>query len=751
MANIHPLLSYKFDPVALPDKEKEANEEMFDDMIAPDRPYLSLIFVWLNTIIAVSFRNGPNLKLKSKKSSSTYKRYKSERDAGSRGAEEESPTLRTGQNMLAALGRNHAKRNLNQIDLGRRLLKIPARISFIYWLVLCGQFFIVIRCIYTLAVLFFSSTELAMTCTKNLRTSLKPVEVFEIETTAGVGSRCDQAILELLATRYQGFMLWNETTGTIFSKTIERELLFESHPLVQMYHEENKMLVSLLLVFVLICGICSTVIGNIRPFDISVLVFMYDPEFKLYQFRRKLNSHMKTLRESYQNFCDKFMLRRLSRRLSGQQTDDFHGGLKLYASKLDSYKLQARSQSWRRLLLIMQPIFYLVMFLLVTSMLLFIYTRIILHNFEATDLNLELKQIYESGHLPEASPFDQLIEVCNDSTRLVGNRVLTNLIILVRDNFKSEYLQSLETNEDSFGQRLALLLRPHSKPNGLLWMLTMHGLLILTSLVTIFYIVYTLCLVDLCIWFVEIRAKLMVYKFILYHYMSCDPYVAQPMLIRKSAARSSESTLIVDTLPALKSVIGSEAEIISTIPLGDILAYNWLNMTEKSNFCKHYARKLVQLDLSSKPHEETRIATHKFMLTSYLDFRMFLDEIESTRMLMTSMISFAVFNAFNVVINCATLSDANIRVGLLVLALWILNVPILMASFFQSQCRQLHNPIQNILIASWAIQSDMNVQHLAFLWRELLSNLAASRTQLCFRIYSFSVTYATSLQVSLLN
>lgn len=194
----------------------------------------------------------------------------------------------------------------------------------------------------------------------------------------------------------------------------------------------------------------------------------------------------------------------------------------------------------------------------------------------------------------------------------------------------------------------------------------------------------------------------------------------------------------------LRSLTLSDGEYCN-LDLKFILNYLFANRSARNKLVDDYTQKFIQLDLiESIAHRRT---TDKFLTSTYLDFRIFQDEIDDCRRLIYLLSVLSVLNSLNLIAGSVTVDDQRIQAGLIATAFILGNMLLVGGSVFHSQCSKLHNPIYSMLAAS--IDGAKTVRHLALLWRRSLVDLSGSRSKFAFRIYSFKISYATTLQVSL--
>lgn len=379
-----------------------------------------------------------------------------------------------------------------------------------------------------------------------------------------------------------------------------------------------------------------------------------------------------------------------------------------------------------------------------------------------------------------------------------------------RGNYKSIDFKEPEKKSREYYREYTRLLEhsmgPTYMPGFADWSVVSTGVIYTCLLTTIYINMFLFTMYDLCLSLIELRMKLNICTVIMKYYeakkrldfrdsykgnkFDCFNFNAKPLPLlpvdstspSSSSSTSNDRTQVVSPVypigrnhfkPPMHSLLypvddGSNQDKLvknqdtvgatqtrnnqtmtseCNIKLLQVFGYLVASRSVKKKLCTDYASRLIDLDLvdSTAP----RRATEKFLTSTYLDFRLFQDQIDDCRKSMNFLISYTVFHSLNMIGSSSYMDVVGIRIGLIIAGTWIANITLIGASFFQSQCSKLHPPIYSILAAS--VRGDKTVRHLALLWRRLLTDLAGARSKFSLRVYSLNISYATTLQVSLLN
>ena len=456
------------------------------------------------------------------------------------------------------------------------------------------------------------------------------------------------------------------------------------------------------------------------------------------------------------------------------------------------YVPTVRRQTWRRFMMILNPCLQTASSIIYLAFLSSIYLIVVNSNGQTISANLELSQFLRNEQKPIF--LDGILESCSKTSD--APQIQVESIQKAIDDYLGPILLNVSSAQESHrptgevepkkehsklrSSLVADAISPVSTPTYTEWWVALLGVSILAAVSSFYINAFILIQLDLCLWLVELRMKLNICTKILKFYDAKPALVrgCQPQAKHQTRAnvrhsidskrRTSLKALNTFSSPKLEANLiapldyatfaagsGSEtsrqskfATISSTtsscnISLLQLFRYLMSNFAEKNRICENYALQLIRSDLDFTTPRQT---TEKFLTSTYLDFRLFLDQIDDCRVSVNFIISYAVLNSLNL-IGCSILvSNISIKIGIIILAIFISNIMLIGSSFFRSQCLKLIYPIYSIL--AFSLHGTKTVRHLAALWRRALIDLTGSRSKLSFKVYSFDISYATTLQVS---
>lgn len=634
-------------------------------------------------------------------------------------------------------------------------------------------------------------------------------EPIRIEYSSQISNECRQRLERFLTDRYGGFRVWNVSVGILFDVRIWDEfLLIEQDVAIQALGQETKVVVYLLILFIVTIGLVGCIIAGQLPYDVTALVLIYDPRFLAFNVQSRLYYYLNLMRRSYLNYWNSYGLsadNRLCTRATKEtcryyhcrtlsSEADFSPQVKRCSknSKSDSgadknvvdcvslnyqhyedYMPTSRSQSWRHFLIMVNPIIHLSLFAFVVTLISTTFILSVGMNETAASLNKELALFLESRNSIQGLEAVQKSNTCNGQLNnlTVIQEALVNLIRPYIPNQRNSLGERL-----MFPKDLARLLGPTRIPSLYNWLFPFLAICVTAALATAYISIFLVTILDLCFWLLELRIKLHVCTLIvknhdiksrlsrrntynLYEGGSCQLTQSQfnylKDLISQSMNSTPDSGLTKRFVPDLSdNQAPHESSSYLTyqdvgwspcnVGMSQVMSFLIADRPTKIKLCESYAHNLIEMDFfdSASP----RRTTDKFLTSTYLDFRLFQDQIDSSRITVNVLITYTVIHALNLVISSILVDNITIKMGLILAAFMVANLTLIGSSFFQSQCSKLHYPIFSILAAS--TEGGKTIRHLASLWRRILVDISGSRSKFSFRVYSFNVSYATTLQVS---
>lgn len=473
--------------------------------------------------------------------------------------------------------------------------------------------------------------------------------------------------------------------------------------------------------------------------------------------------------------------------------DSIHLNHKQY----ESYMPEARGSIWRTYLAWIHP----VVLLSTVFISLFIFSGFtIFLGFSLSRLADHNMQLYQSIMNPQLTKnFHPLSPKClaNYENKSVAyekfkelNMRLLNLMLETRSITKyynkskifNIFRKQSDLDENSDISSMILdAFQPRDKLNNISIIPAVVSLYLICILTGSSMVIYVLVFNDLSFWLYELRIKLSICKIIQQHYQIKTIHQSDYVLGHNSFGhrnyRALEATNKVLTITKglekfdsfkgrheSRTLIGPGAshtsadllrymnfttdsdgeENLMNVKTFDILRYIVANQSKRDLICEMYAHKVLKKDLlgSLSPRQSSR----KFLITTYLDFRLFQDEIDDCRSILSYLMGHLILQCLNVTAVTCFMTENYYKYSLLTGATMLSNVVIFLPSAFRSLCFGLSNLIYSMLAAS--VGGDRLSRYMFFIWRKCLTDLCGSRTKFTFRYFSIAITYATGLQVS---
>jgi hypothetical protein len=243
------------------------------------------------------------------------------------------------------------------------------------------------------------------------------------------------------------------------------------------------------------------------------------------------------------------------------------------------------------------------------------------------------------------------------------------------------------------------------------------------------------------------------------------------------------ASLLDDELPFCDEEIevdnGPTPTCALNIGVTQVIRYAFVNRTQRNRVCAWYAKKLILADYSFKwggeafsvarktscdnnssshsgsnntnnnpPHSainaEHQRPSDTFLTSAYLEFRLFLEQIDSCRQSINVITAYGTIHSVNILTSSLFTNQIRSRAGFLVGGYLLVNMCLISASLFQSQCTKLIPPIYSILASS--LKANKAIRHLAILWQRSLNDLVGPRSKFCFQVLSVRISYAAALQ-----
>lgn len=712
-------------------------------------------------------------------------------------------------------------------------LWIPSRINLLFSLIIVSEAILTIRYMLVVYVLYGSPVDKTLlTLEKSIgimsdrsarfefEISLNSSQLFQRE---AVNTRCKSRLEAYLNENFKSYYLWNTTAGLLGGNgLVDDWLLMEQSASLQMFRQESIIVAYLVSTFLLTCGIVGCILGDLIPYDVAPMVFIYDPKFVAFSMQSRLNYYLELIRLSYLNYyttmgAEELQVAQVRRannwpsyaggamghaseqqvapidfgsnsvelmctnrshseaeRVGGNLRQQQHvvDSISLSYEKFDQYIPTARSQNWRRWLIILSPCFHLNYILATFSLLVTSYLMTIATNDETTRLNNELKSFLLGAREPAELGRLQRECIIEGSTSFNLDHVRQVLASNFAAGLRSSHFvaTSAPINQRQWDdlRLVAHSIAPIHTPNLFSWSMPILTL-VPTSLVSSLYLViYMLSLADLCFWLVELQLKLNICAallkrdikgnpFELDSLVVCSPQVSNVAHLEDLPGESTEKGSFQEATRSHKSgqpqrerkkwrpKHRTKRQAFAHVNMSEIFNYLLANYSTKIKICQAYANRLSRRRFATAG--SPRMAMDEFLVSAYLDFRLFLDQIDECRNAMNFIITYSVMHSLNLFVGSTFMIDWRIKLGLGASGVFLLNFCLIGASFFQSQCAKLNGPIHGIL--AFSQRSNKTVKHLAMLWRRTLIDLSGSRSKFSLKVWSLSVSYTTALQVSI--
>lgn len=471
---------------------------------------------------------------------------------------------------------------------------------------------------------------------------------------------------------------------------------------------------------------------------------------------------------------------------SVEAADSVHLSYKHYAN----YLPQARNSTWRSMLIVMHPLLLLVF--LISAAIGFSITvlTVVFMTCDLSDANLLLHRAINtpesasSIYLPLGpqcltTEANQTIAHQRFKTLLTDHigDLLNNTQIRMKsakigDRDKMKISLAIKNEVDQSGglrNFLANSIHPLVNPLSLNALLPFLSLVISVAFTAGSLTIFAITFLDLGFWLYELSIKLSICTIILRHYQNENsPRGAYGFTSSERWTRIVGTGMLVSNLrhghhfrPSIKKKVQSigldEPDIlgIPDIPMSheknwinikteDIIKYIFTNYTQRGKICEMYANRVIESDLNESTLP--RQASRKFLISTYLDFRLFQDEIDFCREIVRALVANFLLHTLNAALVACALPESTIKYTIIIGSMTMSNLVIYMPSSFRSLCTRLNGLIFSMLAAS--VGGDRLTRYMFTIWRKCLTDLSGPRSKLSFRLYSLTITHATALQVS---
>jgi len=282
------------------------------------------------------------------------------------------------------------------------------------------------------------------------------------------------------------------------------------------------------------------------------------------------------------------------------------------------------------------------------------------------------------------------------------------------------------------------------------WLMIFFMTLVAGLMSGMYLLIYYSIIAELCYWLYEIHMKVRISQCILQY---LDGYFAV------SFNEGYDKSVVLDD------------ESFCNIRTNLVLKHSVSSRTDQMKICRLYARELCRMDSlilknqkynvtevkntrlgSARKDSHGSVGRHRlkaavFMSSTYLDFRLFSDQIEDYRKTLDFIIGYCIIHGLNIVYFSRYIDDTGLKISFVFFGMLLPNSVLFAAGLFQSQCNKALKPIHDLI--AFAISGDKFTRHLCYLWRRALFDATGPNTKFCLRAYSFNITLTTVLQFNL--
>lgn len=663
--------------------------------------------------------------------------------------------------------------------------------------------------------------------------------------------------------KYRGFCIWR--TRNINPKILQYFFILLSNGLMTFTFMQLKTLIAVLVSYTVFGNLFVTLSFDVYQFDVPVFIFLYDPRFTATSMHHHVRIYLSILNDSFRHeysSLKQLLTQGESMRFDYSNKSRGHcdriksnsvrsGSVQhlelINEREFDLYVPNARSQSWRRLILVVYSISMFILGVLGSVLGLIAYQACFISNSEAARLNVELKDQLQGLSLIEERKGDQsLIWLAN------------KLFSFVSVSFKQ--LNITDRHQDYMGFKdkvifISNILAPTEEARGQFFSWPLITALVSTIAIwaATAFSVLVITIADLIIWVIILQIKLGICIVTLGYYDtlvttshksihepvnstlaiggtdSCwlegspDTIDGQQLIdsseprfnarFPRGSARSTKLTIsisdrssysnsarykgislrdnltstslrgslslhkdysnspidIIDTVEGIdrfemdkvannNKKVASDSDIMKTfdfdqsLTLIDIVRFSIVNKSTRDKMLKKYANRLIDLDrsfsydtLTNGKQMEYR-ASNRFIISTYLDFRLFRDLIRSNRRIIDLGVMFGAFQGPIMLALMTSQADQTIKAVSIFLAVSTMCVVLFGFSFFTSQSGKLSRPIFSLL--AMTVRGNERMQFLSQSWRKCIEQIDGPKSLFNLEILSVRLSYATSIEVS---
>lgn len=329
-------------------------------------------------------------------------------------------------------------------------------------------------------------------------------------------------------------------------------------------------------------------------------------------------------------------------------------------------------------------------------------------------------------------------------TEFIGSTKFTNYLSSSAIKYYDTLLRLLQkiTNEEQiYNGSIVQMIQPFDQYNYWGSYVPVMILLTVASLASFGFAIATTVIMDLCFWLAELTIKIQVCTLLLRHYQEFDDKIptssSSSSLHLSSKYNNNDKDEFNDT---------ETNDRLCHIDTPDIIRYGLAaNQRQRQLICERYANKVLESDRASMTI--ARIASHRFLVSTYIDYRLFVNEIELSRSIMVNTVCLLICHTLNIICTFLMLRNSYVKNCLLIGATFLNNVTIFAGSWFSSQCLTLNSIIYSMIASS--IKGDKLTRFMMMIWKKTLTDLTGSNSKFVFKFLSINLSYALAIQLDL--
>lgn len=542
-------------------------------------------------------------------------------------------------------------------------------------------------------------------------------------------------LADYMRAEYGQFIAWDLAQLKSGNFYIDDVWMAESAPAFQISKAETIIYTYLFSSFIGVNALFTMTGLYKREFDIPVMAFLYEPRVVMFIMQQRLVRYLRQTREVCRANCT-----RPSRNAGSHNARPCRH---IYSRHFRYYLSVTRRPEWRNALLVILPI-------LIMSVSTFFFVNVLtlsyyFHNLNAPvyERNMQLAQVLRAGHINATTTcgaaLDAMLTACDTSHDTGGQswrvEFANQVARYIANTEAGASLVQVYNQQSNVGDasqlRTWLADRIEPRALGAQWLVPCCCIELVVSLATVYFSFLCVTMYDLSLWLLEIRHKLDVCKALARTQNDELASVSETPSLdsQQNDDEATRETQSGDDDESNKNDLGTY-----NMTMAQLLMYLTSGRRKREQLCHSHAHSLI---------EAGQLACDKFTLSTYLDFRVFKDEVDNSRVLVERITSNVLFHSINLLLVSTQISYWTMRLSFIIIGLVMLNGALMINSVFASQSTKLNKPIHSI------IASRVNdLRHMGMMWRQTLADVSDPQGMLTFRVYTLRVNYTTCLQMT---